>query len=381
MMIATAIKRVHVMGAGAERISSVERRALPHIESCLRWIERLWTSDEQLPDFKLRLAWTILGSVCEHQGKLQEARRLVILATRGSIWESLRIPSGVDWHGALRRDDERRQAHCDALHDEIKDRPITNPMSVLATLDLAASHLEQANYKQAKGLYKSLLMTIEQTQSPNSPDALRLVEHLANTYQSSGQSEQSQMLFERQLLAVEDQYGFDSAVSRSVSRDLVQACELFGHYSRAERLVRRGMLADEERLGPEHPTVLRSLGHLAVLADEQGHFEESEALFARAISGYKKVYGDDHSVTLNACENLALSYRLRGRRDQAEILLWSNFETRTRVPGGRSDLLRTVERLTAILEEQGKREEARSLREKFPEQCARDMCAISVSSI
>ena len=370
VMLAIAIKRARVSHAGAAKIWSIERRALSHIKSCLWWSERLWPYEVQYPAYKLRIAWIILGSVCERQGNRREGRQFVKLATQDYYWERPCDTFVMHSGSVSQQNHEQQRVDCRALIDEIKHRTSTDPIGVLQPLFLANIYEKQADYVKAGRIYKDILAIVEDLQGPNSTESLECVECLVRLYEDSGQLDKSLKLFERLLLARQALCGVDSPISTIALSNCVKAYERKGNYSRAEMLVRYRMRTDRARLGSEHPTTIRSLGHLAVLADNQGHFDESERLFMQTISSYQRTLGLDHFETANARENLALSYRLQGRYNEAEKLLSAILKIRRSDLGDQSALSLTVERLAAVMEDQGKAGDAQALRDEFPDHFA-----------
>lgn len=118
----------------------------------------------------------------------------------------------------------------------------------------------------------------------------------------------------------------------------------------------------EEHLG-EHPYMVWIFADFAPVRLAQGRYAEAEELCQRAISLATKLYGEAHPDVARGVFNLADVYAAQERYAKAEVQYRLALAIRTdTLPPDHPDVERTRDRLSALLAQTGRPDEAAELR-------------------
>ena len=336
---------------------SFERQILPHITESLRWAV-------YIPHVGINPVgyyhWNILGSVCKHQGKYEDAEKLYRLAN-----EHLSLEPGLEIKKAevtleiasvcavQKKLDEAAQLSTLVLQ-QIKRISGSHNLEIRSLSILASVLSLQNRFAEAMQHYRSALAQSEDFYGFNHPQTLRLVRQLATKYREYDQVEKTEMLLRRELLSLEEQVGIDQPLTMTIQRELTAVYQDQGKYEEAEILLRRSLEVYEATFGCDHIGTVDINARLAVLCDLQGRFDESLILYEHALASKAKMLGHSHPATLKVFENMALSYRMQGKYREAEDIYHTVLRTREKTEYNTEETQRISARLAEVYEEQGR---------------------------
>ena len=152
----------------------------------------------------------------------------------------------------------------------------------------------------------------------------------------------------------------------SILQDLETANALQdqGLLQEAEVLFKKVLLAREATLGKEDPETLTVAWNLGTNLQDQGKLGEAEPMLKRALNGYDKILGHEHQDTLVAAYGFADFLETKEDFEEAAIYSWWSLKGFVGMKS-RNDVADGVEQLCALLELQGKIEEADAIEERF----------------
>lgn len=326
-----------------------ERQILPHIRHCLDYLLPISVSSVGYR------YWSILGSVCKHQAKNEDAENLYRYAiqdldgkpTLGNEKEMalLQIASIFIASGKV--------SEAEKMSRLVLDQTDERDLRLLSRINLASACKFQSRFHEAEQYMKDALYQCEDIFGPNNLRTLRLVDNLATMYRERGRYERAEMLLRRELLSFEALVGMDHPETVMVQGKLALVCEEQGKYEEAEALLERSLNVHERELGSEHPKTLSVVASLAVLYDLQGNFAESRPLYVRALQGKERMLGPRHPAVLDIRENMALNRHKQGRNKEAETILCSVLEARSSQPYNDEDIQRVKMRLAKLHKQRG----------------------------
>ena len=133
-----------------------------------------------------------------------------------------------------------------------------------------------------------------------------------------------------------------------------------GKYTEAEELLKRVLAIFEQTRGNEI-NIAATLGNLARLYDDQGHYSEEEAALKRALSIYQRIRGENSAEVGHVLLQLGISSKNQARYGVAEEYLHHALATYEQAAPSDSGLALTINALAAVLDLQGRRDEAEAL--------------------
>ncbi len=339
-----------------------ERQILPHIRHCLDYL---------LPASVSSVGhhyWSILGAVCKHQGKYEDAEKLYGYAKEDldgkraleneKAMVLLQIASIFIKRGKVSEAEEMSRL--------VLDQTGKRDLRLFSLINLASVCRFQSQFHEAEQYLKEALDQCEDIFGHNNLWTLRLVDSLATMYREQGKHERAEMLLWRELLAFEARVGSDHPETMMARGKLALLCEKQGEYEEAEALVERSLNAHERSLGSEHPNILNLVATLAVLYDLQGRLAESHPLYVRALEGRERTLGSKHTATLKILENMALWCDVQGEYKKAEEMYHNVLEAGLSQAHNVEDIKRIKARLAELYKQQGseKDEHARAVESK-----------------
>ncbi|GIL87932.1 hypothetical protein Vretimale_6273 [Volvox reticuliferus] len=196
--------------------------------------------------------------------------------------------------------------------------------------------------------------------------------------------------------AVSQVYDIEDAWTSNLGHNIYTAatlCHLYGRLEQAEQLFRRNVTGSQAVLAPDDPWVMLAIDNLAGVLKAQGKYGQAEQLHRQALENFERGLGPHHPGTLAAANNLALVLHNQGQYDEAEILhrrVLESYERRLNVGfpstcaataatataaataansvatvdatvNDSQEILRTLNNLALLLQDQGKYGEAEQL--------------------
>ena len=137
-----------------------------------------------------------------------------------------------------------------------------------------------------------------------------------------------------------------------------------GEYEEAIILLKKLLIKRENRLGQENPETLTIVWKIGIALQDQNKLNEAEPMLLRALEGYEHVLGHNHQDTLVAAYGVADFYETKKKFLIAEKYSKWSLNGYIQIKSI-EDVVDGVEQLCALLEQQGKHEEADALEAKF----------------
>ncbi|GLI65193.1 hypothetical protein VaNZ11_008655 [Volvox africanus] len=132
----------------------------------------------------------------------------------------------------------------------------------------------------------------------------------------------------------------------------------YNKYGEAEQLHHHALEDFERVLGPHHPGTLAAVNNLALVLHDQGQYSEAEKLHRRVLESYERRHGSGspsiYAATATADDNTATATATAS----AETAIFDNDATAAHDSQG---MLRTLNNLALLLQDQGKYGEAEKL--------------------
>lgn len=325
-----------------------ERQILPHIKHCLVYL--LPTSVSSVGYHY----WSILGSVCKHQNKHEDAEKLYRYAKedldgkpaleREKAMVLLQLASISIARGKISEAEESSR--------QVLEQTEKMDLRLLSLINLASVYEFRGQFQEAEQYLKEALDQCENIFGPNGVRTLRLVDHLATMYHKQGQYERAEFLLRRELLSFDAHVGSDHPETMMVQGKLALLCEEQSKYDDTEAFLERSLNAYERVLGSDHPKTIRIVASLAATYDLQGSLTESHPLYVRALEGTERMLGSKHRETLNIRENMALNCHFRKNYKEAEAIYQNVLEARLSQTHNVEDIERTKTRLAELHKQQ-----------------------------
>ena len=230
--------------------------------------------------------------------------------------------------------------------------------------DLADFYRAQGLYDKAEPLFERALEIREKVLGPQHPDFALSLNNLAMLYQAQGLYDKAEPLYERALEILEHVLGNQHPLVASSLNNLANLYREQGLYDKAEPLFERAQRIWETSLGPKHPSVARSLNGLAKLYQAQGLYDKAEPLFERAQRIWETSLGPKHPSVAHSLKGLAKLYQAQGLYDKAEPLFLRSIAIMEMALPDHPNLATAYERYVKLLEETGREEEAKEMRER-----------------
>ncbi len=233
--------------------------------------------------------------------------------------------------------------------------------------ELGRVHMEQCAYDLAESEFQQAL-AIDQ----NSKDGrlLRVAKDLSSLGKlnlDQGKYSVAQKYYEQALDMTKEASGDKSADAATAMNNLALLYRNQGQYGAARQLIRQALAIRENVLGKSHPVVAQNLVNLADVLSAAGEASEAEPLLRRALAINEASLGSDHRyVALVLHDLIDVSLAQATKCPQAEIYARKLLAVDERTMNSGSPIvIRDLHLLAAILIEQGKISEAKSIKQKL----------------
>jgi len=199
--------------------------------------------------------------------------------------------------------------------------------------NLALHYDNQGHYDKAEPLYKRALKISETVFGKQHPLVARNLNNFAVIYFNRGQYDKAELLLERALEIREKVFGPLHPVVANSLNNLANLYDMQGHYEKAKPMLKRALNIKEKVLGPEHPDFAKNLTDLAINYNKQGLYDKAELLHIRALRILEKVLGLEHPYVEVSLHGLATLFRKQGLYDKAEPLYQRALKINEKVRG------------------------------------------------
>jgi tetratricopeptide (TPR) repeat protein len=282
--------------------------------------------------------------------------------------------------------------------------------TIRTTINLVAAYAASRKLEQARPLCEEALAQSRKNLGPDHPLTLLAMNHLAACYGSAKQLDRALPLLEEVLRIQRVQLGPDNLATLETLKNMALACTAAGQHDKAVPLLEERRAGLARTLGPDHAKVVAATGDLvtALLAAKQG--AQAMPLAREYLEGLKRQHGAESEVLEQARIRLGNDLTRQGRSGDAEPIFrevlalqekkdpddWKVFTSRSRlanaligqkkfdeaenlllnaveglkareakIPPGHTALLDTLQRLVALYEAQGKKDEAAKWRQEI----------------
>ncbi len=338
---------------------------LPHVQSCLRWINQY---DLATPDADA--IFLEAGAYLVKQMRYEEAEPLYLqaLAIREQLLglEHLYTASCLGKLAEL-YEIQGKYAKAEPLLQQtlaIREKLLGPEHSATGTAlnNLGIVYWEQGKYKEAEPLLQRALTISERTPGDRHPDTAMILNNLAMLYYDQGKYEGAGQLLQHALEIEEDILGPERLSKAVKLSNLAILYGTQGSYEQATHLSEQALTIYQQMLGPEHPDTGAGLNNLGFLYRSQGKYAEAEPLFLQALEICKRVLGLEHPHTARCLSNLGLLYEQQGKYAEAESLLQQVLQICEQVlKPEHPDMIHSLNNLGFLYEKQGKHAEAEPL--------------------
>ena len=232
--------------------------------------------------------------------------------------------------------------------------------------NLARCFFFQGNFRQAELLGKQALTTLEQIKGVDDPDAALTCTSLAIIYRDQGQHQQAEQLFQRALEIYKSQ-GFpedDTYASLLAAWGKNQLC--LGQFRDAKQTFQRARKVLEQTVGREHPEVALCFDCLGDAYLGMRRLKEAERCYTLSLRIYEQVMGSDYLDVAQPLCGLAVLAEMDEQYAEAETLYQRALAIVEQSQGPEHwSLLPVLENYARLLQELGRRDEARRLEERM----------------
>eukprot|EP00913_Durusdinium_trenchii_P004280 g3968.t1 len=261
------------------------------------------------------------GAVQHARGRLLDALRSRASAAQGDVRALRRVKwrlSSVLQHRGFY--EEALPMLQELLRTGEESEGPESPQALAIANNLALVWEQMGHFAEAEKLHRSTLEVRGRTLGRENPNTLKSVNNLANVLQKMGQFTEAEQLHRRAMEARERALGAEHAETLNSISNLASVLKEMSQYLEAEELTRRVLEARERIFGPEHPNTLLSVNNLANSLKKVGRYEEAEELSRRAVDACERTLGPEHPRTLASLDTLAAILSDLCRYDEAEIL-------------------------------------------------------------
>jgi tetratricopeptide (TPR) repeat protein len=206
-----------------------------------------------------------------------------------------------------------------ALAEGLGEGETTRVASALG--GLAATHVANGEYREAKPLYLRALEIRERVQGHDHPDLLALYTGLSHVYMETKEYAEAKAVLELALANGEATHGPDHPDVATTLDGLGTLAFETGDLATAKDMFDRALAIKESALGPDHPWVGGSYGSLANVYDELGDERRAIQADERALAIFTAAFGPEHPEVSATLVNMALVYSEIGETWRAKLLL------------------------------------------------------------
>ena len=297
----------------------------------------------------------------DYSAALAEAQKTEAATKRGGTNNFAYVSALNDLaraHQALGRYREAAGMFKQVLGTMQKNLPPTDLRLAQPLANLATVYLLQANPGEAEKLYKQALNISTKAQGGPNPGVALLMSNLADVYKSQARYDEAEAQYKRALEMAEKTGGPNSLLVALILNNLTKVYEDQSRFAEVEEASRRALAIREKALGPNHPDVAASVNNLAHLYERLGRYAEADKLFQRSIEIWERALGPKHPYLASSLLNLASVYADEDRFEEAEALYKRALGIREAAFGpNHSDVATVLNNLAAIYEAQGRSDE------------------------
>ena len=350
-----------------------ERNLIPHINSCLEFIdygllvaegagitERLWIAHKfAIVYIKIgyyKRAFEILIRALELCKETHAAHSEISLQLEREL---ATVYGGLGTYSKAVDHQER------VLQISLKLLGREHPTTLDAKSWLAIFYNHIGRDSEALQMQKNVLHTSERVLGDKHYDTLGIMQGLAISYFKSDQYQAAIKLQERELLLRKNLFHCeDSAILLSM-RNLASFYSRMGRYKESLKLNEETLQLSKKILGDEHPDTLVSMSNLALSYQKLNRTQEALELNEETLQLSKKILGDEHPDTLVSMSNLALSYHNLNRTQKALELNEETLQLSKKILGDEHpDTLVSMNNLATSYQDLNRTQEALGLREE-----------------
>ena len=303
------------------------------------------------------IKWTESRASTEKEKALDEARRLLVQATR--LWRATKYDEALPLaeRTLAIRERELGPEHADVglalfmianiysdLPDfkkaevyysraiDVRSKALGPEHFSLASIynNFGTVYKDLGQYTKAEALYQKALDIRERVLEPDHLLIASAMNNLATIARLRGDEVKAADLYRRVLEIREKALGPDDPDVATAVNNLANQ---FSDVATAEPLYLRALAIREKRLPPDHPDIAQTLYNLAVLYSSAGEVAKADAACVRALAIYEKALGLEHPFTTYPLNLSATIAKNKGEFDKAEQLYERTILIKEKVQG------------------------------------------------
>jgi tetratricopeptide (TPR) repeat protein len=292
-----------VPGSSTRDYSSLQRRLLPHAQTCFKqivkreagwWLGADKEDDEDVDESEEQEtvldAIHCLGDLYFGQGKLIEAEQMYDRALQG--------------------------------YEEALGPTHTSTLNTVNNLGMLYAH--QGKLGVAEQMYNRARRGYKEALGPTHTSTLNTANNLGALYFEQGKLGEAEQMYDRALQGYEKALGPTHTSTLDIVNNLGNLYADQGKLGEAEQMYERALRGKEEALGPTRTSTLNTVNNLGMLYADQGKLGEAEQMFDRALQGYEEALGEErvqqYMPALTTFENIGSLYAKQGETAKAQAM-------------------------------------------------------------
>jgi tetratricopeptide (TPR) repeat protein/nucleoside phosphorylase len=265
----------------------------PHVLVCASWV-----ADELYPEPEraglLQEAADILAQQrCFAEAEQRSRRALSIWAERAGVRAVLILSHLASVCQEQGKAEEAEQLYRRAL--AVSEEPEALLASSLNNLGVLVA--SQGRYAEAEGFYQRALSLLKYQRGERHPDTARCLSNLAVWHEGQSQYAEAEALYRRALAILEEQLGAGHTETVRCLSDLAELLYKQQRGGEAEPFFQRVLASREQVLGWAHPDTALTVGCLAAIQLPRQCRETAAYWYWRALSIYERACGPEHPTT------------------------------------------------------------------------------------
>lgn len=234
--------------------------------------------------------------------------------------------------------------------------------------NLGLIYLHQTKLDQAEDAFLKALSILESTNKEDTLQAAETTKNMGELYEVKEEFELARIHYERALGLTKKILGsnnFEVADYISYVADLLKRQK---NFQEAEAFYKEALSILESTLGPVHPRTCNLLQRFGEVFIEQEDYEQAKGYFMKALTGMEQTLGSGHPDVGYTSYCLGATYHWMERYVDAEKYYRRALTIKENQLGKKHiDLKTIIEPLIAVLQSQGKQEQATSLNQRIIE--------------
>jgi lipopolysaccharide biosynthesis regulator YciM/tRNA A-37 threonylcarbamoyl transferase component Bud32 len=248
--------------------------------------------------------------------------------------------------------DQGKYPQAELLYQEVLDALISkqgadHPRTLSIKSNLADLYMAQGKYERAEPLFKEVLDARAAKLGADHPSTLNSKNDLARLYRAQGKSDRAEPLYKEVLDARIPKLGANHPETLKSKYGLAVVYQQQGKYGQAEPLYREAVEGARKQIGIAHPHAQLYVRRLAECYEKMGQPARGEPLLRELADFWKQKAGEDSPAYAERLDALGVNLLLQKKGAEAEAVLrpslairqqkeadaWTTFHTQSLLGG------------------------------------------------